>query len=354
MKKSLRIMFVSMLTALLLVVDSSMGYAQRNTSKQQSLVTNTMALKVANHILSDKRYTFNRSIFNEANNIRGLYESDRILSNIGQHLNYVDNFIVALLDYWGTGDAGYTALKSFYFTPQEYGIAKRIHDNRYKKQREEENKKQNAIIAEEQATYNKWMKEGVPDDVRSMQNYKPAVFDINALSVAEYIDELGFRESNINRHYDIIITDDGKMSIFPNDKMAESIQLKLKTASLYEFKNLKKKVYIPSKYDLRLEEKRKKAFSDKIVKIKWNKNYGKWELAKPDDFEKEIGTRNFYSINSDLPDVLNNLDELQSIKKKKHTISVTAYIDGVIRCCIDEKVIDFCNLKNRYEIKVIE
>lgn len=353
MNKILKYIFISMLTTLLFVVDGSMCCAQKTHSKQQrTLVTRTMALKVARKIQSDKRSLFGRSVFNRANDIRTLLESEKILSSIEQHLDYVENFLVEILYYYGTGDGGYIALKSYGFTPQEYEIAQKIYDKKFERQRLEQEKEERESIRLEQALYDKWMKEGVPDDVKYKSDYKPAEFSVNAQSVAWYLNRLGLRNTSIYTRYDVVINSDGKMNIFPNDELAEYCQLKLKTAPIYEFKNLEKRIYVPSKYTFKLVETRENAFSDKIVKIKWNN--GKWNISDSNDIEKEIGSRTYYSIKNDLLYVLNNLKELQDVKKKKHIILVTAYMNCMIKCYIDEKCIGIDDLRNHYEIKVIE
>lgn len=348
MKSLMKTTFIALLTALMLVGGSSMGYAQKQAKKQQkSLVTQDMAYKIAQRIMYDRRSTFYRAMFNNANDIRTLQESDKILSELGNHLDYAENFIISFFDYYGIGDTGYIAFKSFYLTPDEYKIAESIFNNIQAK------KKQKAV-ALEQSVYNEYVNNGFPSNIKNESNYKPAKFAMNANSLAKHINKLGFRESCINTIYDVVVDKDGVMSVSPNDDLFVATEFKMKSAPAVVFKNLKKSLYVPSKYKLKIVEKKEKALSDKVVNIKWNKEKLQWDIDNHNEFRNEVGQSVYYNVTGDLLQTLNNLPELKDVKKKKHTISVNAYINGVVRCYLDGEEMEVELLRPYIFVKIIK
>lgn len=119
--------------------------------------------------------------------------------------------------------------------------------------------------------------------------------------------------------YTIEIDKEGKMRVKPTDILLDKAQFELESPSLYEFANLKKEVFVPSNYTLKLIEKRKLAFSEKEIKVEWSKNENSWVLSKPKDVEKELGSDTYYAVRYGLLAHLNNMKELQG-DKKKHTV----------------------------------
>ena len=154
---------------------------------------------------------------------------------------------------------------------------------------------------------------------------------------------------NINNNKNIILNNENEPI---QDIILEKVRLSLESSSGYEFKNLKKKLCEPSKHTLRIVEERKLAFSNKELKIEWNKNENAWVLSKPSVFEKEIGTTTYYAVCSGLSIAINNMPELQT-DKKKHTVLVTAYINGTIKCYLDRKESDVCVLQDYYNVKFV-
>lgn len=327
MKSLIRTTFVALLTALLLVGGSSMGYAQKKTAKQQkSLVTQSMAYKIANLALNNQGRI--RYIFCDANGLSDIRITKTILYSIDEHPEYIENFIVAIFNIYGTGDGGFLAFDDIGFTPAEYDIAEKIYKDIEAKEKEK------AIILE-QAVYDAYVKDGFPSNIRKESNYKPAKFVIDEKSLAKYINGLGFRESCIKTTYKIVTNNHGVMSVSPNDDLVTAANLSISSTPRVEFENIKKTLYIPSNYILTIEETREKALSDKMVKIIWDKREQQWTVESLYDFKDDIGEKTFRSLFGDLLYSLNNLPELKNIKKKKHTISVTAYINRVVRCYLD-------------------
>lgn len=348
MKRLMRTTFIALLTALMLVGGSSMGYAQKQAKKQQkTLVTQDMAYKIAQRIMYDRRSTFYRAMFNNANDIRTLQESDKILSELGNHLDYAENFIISFFDYYGTGDTGYIAFKSFYLTPDEYKIAESIFNNIQAK------KKQKAV-ALEQSVYNEYVNNGFPSNIKKESNYNAAKFTLKIKSLAKYINDLGFRESCINTTYDVVVDKDGVMRISPNDELSAATELTMKSAPMVVFENLEKSLFVPSKYKLAIVEKKEKALSDKVIKINWNKNKQEWDLDNHFEFRSEVGADIYRDVTGDLLYTLNNLPELKDAKKKKHTISVTAYINDVVRCYLDSEEMGVKLLRPYIFVKIIK
>ena len=344
MKSLIRTTFIALLTAFLLVGGSSMGYAQKKTAKQQkSLVTQEMSQKVAYLVLNYKGFT--RSLFNSANDLKTIRETDEILYSIDKHPECVENFIIKIFDIYGTGDGGYIALSDCGFTPAEYKIAEKIYKNFSAKEKAK-------AIKLEQAVYDAYVKDGFPSNIRKESNYKQEKYKINIESIADYIDNLGFRESCINASYEVVTDNNGIMNVSPNDNLLSAAKFTL-SAPKVVFENLNKTLYVPTKYRLRIEEKKEKALSDRVVKIVWNKRTQQWDLENPYEFYSDE-EKSYRSITGDLIYTLNNLPELKDAKKKKHTISVTAYINGVVKCYFDGYEFEKARLQPYYFVKVIK
>lgn len=342
--KDMKKVFVS----LLLLCMSIIVLAQ----SKKSLVTPQMSNKVAYYVKNHRG--FSTTIFCNVNRLNGLYELDKALASIDKHPEYIENFIIEVFCQYGTGDHGYVAFKDFGYTTHEYDIALNIYNNWRKTKQLAAEKEQKKVIAEEQAQYDQWAKEGIPDNAKRSKNFKFASFKMNATALASYIEEkLGFRNQFINNEYNIEIDKNGMMTVTPQDIILEKVRLSLESSSGYEFKNLKKKLCEPSKHTLRIVEERKLAFSNKELKIEWNKNENAWVLSKPSVFEKEIGTTTYYAVCSGLSIAINNMPELQT-DKKKHTVLVTAYISGTIKCYLDRKESDVCVLQDYYNVKFVK
>lgn len=333
---------------LLFLCASNMGFAQNNNSLVTPQMSNKVAYYVKNHM------GFSTTIFCDANHLNGMYELDKALASIDKHPEYIEKFIIEIFNQYGTGDSGYVALKEFGYTPQEYDIALKIYSNWRKVQQLAAEEERNKAIKEEQVQYDQWAKDGIPGNAKRTKNYKHASFKMNATALADYIENtLGFREPFIDNIYTIEIDNNGIMTVTPQDIILEKVRLSLESSSGYEFKNLKKKLCVPTKHTLRIVENRQLAFADKELKIEWSKNENAWVLSKPADLEKEIGTTNYYAVRSGLSIAINNIPEIQA-DKKKHTVLVTAYINGTIKCYLDEKDSDVCVLQDNYNVKLLK
>jgi len=334
--------------SLLLLCMSIIGFAQSKNSLVTPQMSNKVAYYVKNHI------GFSTTIFCDANHLNGMYELDKALASIDKHPEYIEKFIIEIFNQYGTGDSGYVAFKEFGYTPQEYDVALKIYSNWRKAQQLAAEEEQNKAIKEEQAQYDQWAKDGIPDNAKRTKNYKHASFKMNATALANYIENtLGFREPFIDSKYAIEIDNNGIMTVTPQDIILEKVRLSLESSSGYEFKNLKKKLCVPSKHTLRVVEERELAFSNKELKIEWSKNENAWVLSKPSDLEKEIGTTTYYVVRSGLSIAINNMPELQT-DKKKHTILATAYINGTIKCYLGGKEADVCVLQDYYNVKLVK
>ena len=129
MNKDFRTMLVALLSIILWSGMADVANAQKKDATQKSLVTKEMAHKVANSFLYDKRPSYGRTLFYQANNISRMVDGDRIFSDIENHLDCVEKFIIEILRAYGTDDGGYLALQTYYFTPDEYDIAVKIYNN---------------------------------------------------------------------------------------------------------------------------------------------------------------------------------------------------------------------------------
>lgn len=131
MNRDLKTMFVALLSIILWSGMADVANAQKKDATQKSLVTKEMAHKVANSFLYDKRPSYGRTLFYQANDISSIVDGDRIFSDIENHLDCVEKFIIEILSIYGAGDGGYLALETYLFTPAEYDIAVKIYNNSY-------------------------------------------------------------------------------------------------------------------------------------------------------------------------------------------------------------------------------
>ncbi len=335
--------------AILFLCMSCTLFAQGN----KSLVTPQMAKKTA--YLVSNNMGMVRGIFQDANKLNSIQKTDELLSEIDKHLDCVENFCIALIKIYGTGDSGYLAFKDCGFTLQEFKIAEQIYENKRKEGERVAAEAKRKEVEREQALYDKWTKEGIPSNITEIVGYKPSEFRMKSSELAKYIDfELGFRQPFIDNEYTIETDKDGKMTITPNDKLIENGMFTLHYASGYEFTNLNKKLIIPSKNTLRIVEERQLAFSDKQIKIEWDKNQNGWVLANPSEFMEEIGSSTFYSIKPSLMIAITNTPGIDEHKKKKYTLSVTAYNNGFVTTFIDGKKLTRKELENFYDIQIVK
>lgn len=338
-----------LLTVIFLLLISCNSFAQNN----KSLVTPQMAKKTA--YLVSNNMGMVRGIFQDANKLNSIRKTDEILAEIDKHLDCVENFCIALIQMYGTGDRGYLAFKDCGFTLQEFKIAEQIYENKRKEGERVAAEAKRKEVEREQALYDKWTKEGIPSNITEIVGYKPSEFRMNSSELAKYIDfELGFRQPFINNEYTIETDKDGKMTITPNDKLIENGMFTLHHASGYEFTNLNKKLIIPSKNTLRIVEERQLAFSDKQIKIEWDKNQNEWVLSNQSEFMEEIGSSTYYSIKQSLMIAITNTPSIDVKKKKKYTLSVTAYNNGFVTTFIDGKKLTRKELENYFDIKILK
>ena len=296
-----------------------------------------------------------RGIFQDANKLNSIRETDEILAEIDKHLDYVENFCIALIQMYGTGDSGYLAFKDCGFTLQEFKIAQQIYENKRKEGERVAAEAKRKEVEREQALYDKWTKEGIPSNITEIVGYKPSEFRMKSSELAKYIDfELGFRQPFIDNEYTIVTDKDGKMTITPYDKLIENGMFTLHYASGYEFTNLNKKLIIPSKNSLHIVEERQLAFSDKQVKIEWDKNKNGWVLSNPSEFEKELGSAIYYSIKNSMMIAITNTPSIDEHKKKKYTLSITAYYNGFVTTYIDNKKFTKHELENYFDIQIVK
>ena len=125
-------------------------------------------------------------------------------------------------------------------------------------------------------------------------------------------------------------------------------------AAFCEFTNLNKKLIIPSKNSLHIVEERQLAFSDKQVKIEWDKNKNGWVLSNPSEFEKELGSAIYYSIKNSMMIAITNTPSIDEHKKKKYTLSITAYYNGFVTTYIDNKKFTKHELENYFDIQIVK
>lgn len=150
------------------IIGMTNGFAQNDVSaNHQSRVTDEMALKIANtaqhdyrRLVRDRTATF----FCRANRITSMMEYDRIMEDIIHHKDKVENFICYLFDYYGTGDMGYDALKTYGFKVAEYDIAIEIYGKRNELREREKAEKAEQLrlrqIEGDRKTLDNWNKNG--------------------------------------------------------------------------------------------------------------------------------------------------------------------------------------------------
>ena len=341
MKSLMKTTLIALLTALMLAGGSSMGYAQKQAKKQQkTLVTQDMAYKIAQRIMYDRRSTFYRAMFNNANDIRTLQESDKILSELGNHLDYAENFIISFFDYFGTGDTGYIAFKSFYLTPAEYDIAERIYNNAHAKEiaekkkqeaikRQEEQRQKEIRRNKEQELFDEWTKNGIPVLSEEKVTNKPI---ITAKTIENFndglnnIDYMFFYDNFIPtiqcNHWEyktkklefiVQVNPDKTINLLNEDTTTDyhfsNLALEVSKPATYEFKELGKIVSVPIKKKITITftaSRRKYDYGYALAKF--DDKCGQWYFTKKDYAYSE----NFlYDVN------LNEIVKKYKFDKKK-------------------------------------
>lgn len=314
MKNVSRTMFTALLIVFTVFGLVDVGYAQKSGSKpQKSLVTKAMARKVANRIQYDRRSTFGRSMFNSANDIRTIQESDKILYDIENHLDCVENFIAIIFQNYGTGDGGYLAFSEFYFTPDEYEIAKKVYKGwksvRLAEERQREREKlakeerqREKLRACEQRLFDTWASNGVPTIKYDSASVKPI---ISATTISDFedglnnIDNMFFYDIHLlptNQcqpkavrklvSFHVKVNTDKSITLFDDidsrlNYIWGNLGLKVVEPARYDFKELGKSVAVPCEMDIVLEfnaipDKRKYYY----VFAKYDKKSGDWFFPK--------------------------------------------------------------------------
>ena len=315
MKNKWKTMFIALLTAFQLVGGRSIGYAQKPAVKQtKTLVTKLMGQKIAERILYDRRSNFNRAMFNNANDIRTLRESDMILSNIEKHLDYAENFIVWLFDYYGTGDVGYIALKSFSFTPEEYKIAEKIYNNVHAKEIEEKKKQEASKRQEEQRQkeirknkeqelYDEWTENGIPVLSEKQVTNKPVIIaktienfndGLNNIDYMFFYDnfiptvQCSHWENKTKKLEFIVQVNPDKTIKLLNENSATdyhfgNLALEVSKPATYEFKELGKILSVPVKMTITITFTASRSKNDYGYALaKFDEKYGQWYFTKKD------------------------------------------------------------------------
>lgn len=337
MKNVMKIKFVALLTVFICFSMVNVSNAQRtNTKPKKSLVTKAMAQKVAQRIMYDNRSTFSRSIFNQANDITSIYESDKILSDITNHLDYVENFIVSILYNYGTGDAGYLALESFNFTPNEYEISKKIYNNweavnkKEKQQRElekqkEEQRQKEIQRTKEQKMYDEWMRNGVPTlsiekvsekpvfNASTTNDFKDGLINIDYMSLYEnFIPTSPYVPNDLESkiEFNVKIAPDNTITLLDNTNerlnyLWGNLGLKVVSPAKYKFKELKKSVAVPCTMKIVLLFSATPIQEYRYILTKYDKKSSDWYFSS----EKYSYIKNFSFKYSD--------NTLSSIMRKK-------------------------------------
>jgi len=135
---SKKLLVIAMSTFLL--TSPTVIVAQNKVNKAKtSLVTKSMAEKIA---YSLKYFPSDLLVyFNDANGIKSLRESDKVLANITQHYDCVERFITRIIEIYGI-ESGWIIFDNIGYTPNEYDIAERIYKDYCKKRKSEDVKKQ--------------------------------------------------------------------------------------------------------------------------------------------------------------------------------------------------------------------
>lgn len=137
--------FMAILGILLISSFFQNGYSQ--SKKTNYDVTPEMARKIGYHCQYSQR---GLAFFANANNINFSHEADKIVRTLDKHLDYAENFLLALYGSYGI-EKGYWALKDMGFAIKEIDIAESIWAKENEKRNTSESESQKANDARSQA-----------------------------------------------------------------------------------------------------------------------------------------------------------------------------------------------------------
>ena len=313
MKNLLKIMFIALLTVFLLVGGSSMGYAQKKTTKQQkSLVTPSMAYKIASLALNNQGRI--RYIFCDANGLSDLRTTKTILYSIDKHPEYIENFIVAIFNIYGTGDGGFLAFDDIGFTPAEYDIAEKIYNNAHAKEiaekkkqeaskRQAEQKQKEIRRNKEQELFDEWTKNGIPILPEEQVTNKPVIIaktienfndGLNNIDYMFFYDnfiptvQCSHWENKTKKLEFIVQVNPDKTIKLLNENSATdyhfgNLALEVSKPATYEFKELGKILSVPVKMTITITFTASRSKNDYGYALaKFDEKYGQWYFTKKD------------------------------------------------------------------------
>lgn len=135
------------MTALFSLTFSQALFSQNKNEKEKTSVTPEMARKIGYHCQYSQR---GLAFFANANNINFSHEADKIVRSLDKHLDYAENFLLALYAGYGI-EKGYWALKDMGFAIKEIDIAESIWAKENEKRNASESESQKANDARKQA-----------------------------------------------------------------------------------------------------------------------------------------------------------------------------------------------------------
>ncbi len=313
MKNPVKTMFIAMLTALMFVGGSSLGYAQKKTAKQQkSLVTQSMAYKIANLALNNQGRI--RYIFCDANGLNDLRTTKTILYSIDEHPEYIENFIVAIFNIYGTGDGGFLAFDDIGFTPAEYDIAEKIYNNVHAKEiaekkkqealkRQEEQRQKEIRKNKEQELFDEWTENGIPVLSEKQVTNKPVIIaktienfndGLNNIDYMFFYDnfiptvQCSHWENKTKKLEFIVQVNPDKTIKLLNENSATdyhfgNLALEVSKPATYEFKELGKILSVPVKMTITITFTASRSKNDYGYALaKFDEKYGQWYFTKKD------------------------------------------------------------------------
>lgn len=304
---------------------------QANTSEkrvQRTLVTKEMATKITGVLLHGNANAFEHKIFMISNNVQSLITEARLLKDVYNHLDCIENFIIGIYDWSGKTQAFSYFHKTFFLNWDECKITEQIYDNWIDARKNEEIEKKKLEQQDEQnkelELYSKWTSSGNIPAFSENKVSEKAILSAKTVDIFKdkllkgndtffyqrFLPTSDFETKKPRRNikseiiFNIIIDKDNNISLqdetykFSDDygytfsqteqhnyqDLFESLGLAVVVPAKYTFKELNKTIDVPSKSKVIVQLTATRNDEFKCVIGNYNKKEKQWDFGN-NEFE---------------------------------------------------------------------
>jgi hypothetical protein len=301
----------------------------------QTQITKSMAAKLGARCLNNQRAM---AIFANANDIVFSMDADKAAWNIVNHLDYAENFLIALYDGWGE-ESTYWTLREALFTQAEIKQANQFYGRVQEKRR--------ILRAEQKAKEEEQRKIQLRKKIEAGHYFTKtelAVLPIIGLNVQEMLNKSGENRGaavnlnlicRVSKNQEIEIMHTGGYSEY-EQKLIGLIEAQIKNSIIkvgyVDFDGTK--IPVNSILDIRIKEERKNNRSFTVyVKKYMRKKQVLWKKVSEGNYPGVISADGF----TVLCDELNKNQELHDLPKGRYKLSITTSMP-VFKYFINDKL----------------